>query len=86
VCRANVAAPAGSSGALHDLQLPGSGAPDYERHLASGIAAIGENAFDEREQPPRPAQQAQGAVTILNIGRMHDDIHCDFPVLNLRTV
>lgn len=65
---------AASSGALYDLQFPGSGAPDDARHLASGIAAIGENAFDEREQPPRPAQQAQPAVTILNVGRMHDDI------------
>ena len=61
-------------GSLHDLQLPCSCAPDNERHLLSGIATISKDAFDEREQSSCPAQQQQGAVTVLNIGGMNDNV------------
>ena len=61
-------------GSLHDLQLPCSCAPDNERHLLSGIAPISKDAFDEREQSSCPAQQQEGAVTVLNIGGMNDNV------------
>jgi hypothetical protein len=34
-------------GSLYDLQLPSSGAPDHDRHLFTGIAAISKDALDE---------------------------------------
>src|SRR5271156_5222570 len=61
-------------GSLHDLQLPCSCSPDSERHLVSGIATISKDAFDKREQSPCPAQQQQGAVTVLNIGGMNHNV------------
>ena len=61
-------------GSLHNLQFPCSGAPDDERHLLSGIATIGKDAFDKGEQSSRPTQQMEGAITILNIGGMNDDV------------
>ena len=45
-----------------------------ERHLASRVSAVGKDALDEREQSSRPTQQMEGAVTVLNIGRMNDDV------------
>ena len=59
---------------LHDLQFPCSCAPDDERHLLTGIATISKNALDEWEQSSRPAQQMECSVTVLNIGRMDDDV------------
>jgi hypothetical protein len=50
------------------------GAPHDERHLVSGISAIGENALDEREQSARPAQKMECSVTVLNVGRMNNDV------------
>ena len=38
------------------------------------VSAIGEDALDEREQPTRLLQQGQGAVPILEIGRV--DLRC----------
>ena len=45
-----------------------------QRHLASRVSAISKDAFDEREQSSRPAQQVEGAITVLNIGGMNDDV------------
>lgn len=39
--------------ARHDLELPAAGPGDERSHLGSGIAAIGDDALDERETPPR---------------------------------
>ena len=64
----------GSVRSLDDLQSPSTGAPHRHRHFASGISAISKNAFDEREQSSRPTQQLQGAITVLNIGGMNDDV------------
>ena len=61
-------------GSLHDFQLPCSGAPHNERHLVSGISAIGKNALDEREQSARPAQKMECSITVLNVGRMNNDV------------
>ena len=60
-------------GSLHDFQLPCSGAPHNERHLVSGVSAIGKNALDEREQSARPAQKKECSITDLNVGRMNND-------------
>jgi len=64
----------GSIGSHHDLQLPRSGARDDESHLLAAVAAVCEDAFDEGKQPPRPAQQFEGAVAILDIGGKNDDV------------
>src|SRR5262245_6126300 len=45
----------GSMGSLHDFQLPCTGAPHDQRHLVSGISAIGKNALDERVSRTSPA-------------------------------
>ena len=51
-----------------------TGAPNGQCHLASGISAISKNVFDEREQSSGSAQQMESTITILNVGRMNDDI------------
>jgi len=61
-------------GSLHDFQLPSPGPPHNERHLVSGISAIGKNALDEREQSARPAQKMECSITVLNVGRMNNDV------------
>jgi hypothetical protein len=38
------------------------------------ISANGKNEFDEREQSSCLAQQMESTVTVLNVGRMNDDI------------
>ena len=42
-------------------------------HLGSGVAAIGDDAFDERKAPPRLPKQRFGAVAVLDIGGMDID-------------
>ena len=61
-------------GPLHDLQLPGTGAGNGRRHLWPLIAAVGEDALDEREPAAGPAQQLDRAVAILHVGRMDHDV------------
>ena len=63
----------GRVGSLHDLQFPGSGAPDDECHLLARIPAIRKDPLDEGKHAPRPTQQVEGAITILNVSRMNDD-------------
>jgi hypothetical protein len=62
------------AGSLYDLQLPRSGAPDCERHLFTGIAAVSKDALDKWKRSSRPAQQLKCSITVLNIGRMNDDV------------
>jgi hypothetical protein len=38
------------------------------------VAAVRVDALDEGEQPTRPAQQIEGAVAVLNVGGMDDDV------------
>jgi hypothetical protein len=45
--------------------------------LFSGISAIGENALDERDQSARPAQKMECSITVLNVGRMNNDVQQD---------
>ena len=57
-------------GALDDLQhhwLIG----EVGSKLVAGIAAIGEDVSDEREEAPRPADETCRAITILNACRDH---------------
>jgi hypothetical protein len=61
-------------GALDDLELPGAGLGDCCRHFGALIGAIGEDRLDEREQPARPAQQRAGAVAVLHVGGMDNDV------------
>lgn len=60
--------------ALDDLERPAAGAGDERAHLRPGVAAIGDDALDEREAPPRLAQQRLGAIAILDIGGMDVDV------------
>src|ERR1700677_4403602 len=64
----------GSARSLDDLHSPSAGVPYSECHLASGIAAISKDAFDEGEQSSCSAQQMESTITVLNVGRMNDDI------------
>ncbi len=64
----------GNVRSLDDLQAPSTGAPNGQCHLASGISAISKNVFDEREQSSGSAQQMESTITILNVGRINDDI------------
>ena len=64
----------GNVRSLDDLQAPSTGSPYGQCHLASGISAISKNVFDEREQSSGSAQQMESTITILNVGRMNDDI------------
>ena len=64
---------AGSIGSLHDLQLPCPCAPDDECHLSASVSTISKDAFDEGKHSSCPAQQVEGAITILNISRMNND-------------
>ena len=61
-------------GSLHDFQRPGAGAGDGRRHLRPLIAAVGEDALDEREPAAGPAQQLDRAIAILHVGGMNDDV------------
>jgi len=45
-----------------------------ERHLLACVSAISKDTLDEGKQSPCPAQQMEGAITILNISRMNDDV------------
>ena len=59
-------------GALDDLQdhrLIG----EFSGELFSGVAAVGKDAGDEDEQPPRPADEIGGTVAILHARRDHAD-------------
>jgi len=61
--------------AFDDLQLPGAGLGDGSGRLGSLIASIGVDALDEGEQASgAPIEDQPGAVAILHIGAMDDDI------------
>ena len=60
-------------GALDDLECPGADLGDGVGRLLA-LAAVGEDAFDEREQASRPAQQWNGSVTILDIAGSDEDV------------
>ena len=61
-------------GAFDDLQLPCAGPGDDGGHLRASIAAIGKDAFDERELTAGSAQEIGGAVAILHAGGMDRDV------------
>ena len=59
---------------LDDLDPPG-GIGHGPPQLLAAVGAIGEDRLQEGKQPAGPAiQDQQGAVTILDIGRMHDHV------------
>jgi len=62
-------------GALDDLDGPRAGLGDGRGHLRSLVAGVGEDALKEREETPcAPIEDKPGAVAILHIGRVDDDI------------
>ena len=61
--------------AFDDLQLPGASLGDGSGRLGSLIASIGEDALDEGEKASgAPIEDQSGAVAILQIGAMDDDV------------
>ena len=60
--------------AFHNLKFPCSRARHDESHFLAAIASVGEDALDEGEQPTRSAQQREGAIAILYVGGMHNDV------------
>ena len=61
-------------GALDDLDLPSAGIGHDVGHPGPLIAGIGEDLDDRGEAAGGVAQQAPGAVAILNAGAMDDDV------------
>ncbi len=61
-------------GALDDLQTPSAGARDRGGHSRPLIAAVRIDARDEREAASGPAQEIQGAVAVLDVGGVDDDV------------
>ena len=61
--------------ALDDFQFPATRLGDDGRRLRSLIASIGEDALDEGKQAARaPVEHPSGAIAILDVGGMNDDI------------
>ena len=61
-------------GSFDDFDFPSPCSLDERPHLGAGIAAVGDNALDEREAPPRLSQQCLGAVAVLDVGGVHVDV------------
>ena len=57
--------------ALHDLQRPRSRAGYQRGHLRPLIAAVGDDARDEREARTCLTQKPSGPIPVLHAGRMH---------------
>ena len=61
--------------ALDDLNLPGAGLGDGDSCFRSLITGIGEDALDKGEEAARaPIENEPGAIAILHVGRMDDDV------------
>jgi hypothetical protein len=61
-------------GALDDLQPPRAGARNRRGHPRPLIAAVRVDARDEREAAAGPAQKIVGAVAVLDVGGVDDDV------------
>lgn len=61
-------------GTLDDLELPIASSGHDGGHPGSLIAGIGEDFGDRRKAASGVAQQAAGAVAILHVGAMDDDV------------
>src|SRR5919205_328464 len=54
-----------------DIPGPPAARPGHGlRGRLASVGAVGEDALDEGEQPPRSAQQRDGAVAVLDVGRL----------------
>lgn len=58
-------------GALDDLDLPVTERPHRGGRSGTLVRAVGGDARDERERPARLFEQRQGAITILDVGRVN---------------
>ena len=61
-------------GALDDVQPPRTGLGDHLGHFRPLAATISVDAIDEGEGAASLSQHDSGAVTVLNIGGMDDDV------------
>lgn len=59
---------------LDDLYLPASRGANHRCCLCSRVSAIGEDALDEREARTGALQKIDGSVSVLNVGRKHNDV------------
>ena len=61
--------------AVDDLDGPGAGLGECGSEPARVIAGVGEDALDEGEEAARaPVEHQPGAIAILDIGWMNDDV------------
>jgi hypothetical protein len=62
-------------GALDDFERPGAGFGDGRGQGSALVAGVGEDALDEGEEVSRAAVEDEpGAVAVLDVGRMDDDV------------
>ena len=61
--------------ALDDLHRPSPGGGDSGGHARSLVAAIADDALDEREQAACASQRLVGAIAVLDVGAMDEDAH-----------
>lgn len=59
---------------LDDFNLPASRGANHGCCLCSRVSPIGEDALDEREARTVSLQKIDGSVSVLNVGRKHDDV------------
>src|ERR1019366_7695770 len=63
--------PLGRVGSLDDFDIPAAIADECLFKLRSGIAAVGKDVAQPRQQRADRCQQRQRAVAVLNVGGMH---------------
>lgn len=61
-------------GSLDDLEVPGAQGLHRSGCSVTLIAAVRENALDERKDPSNRLKYKQSAITILNAGRVYDNL------------
>ena len=61
-------------GAFDDVEFPRSRTRDERAHLGALVAAVGDEAFDERKPLASLAKQRFRTIAILNVGSMDVDV------------
>ena len=57
-----------------DFNFPTSRGANHRCRLCSRVATVGKDALDEREAGTSPLQKVDGCMSVLNVGRQHDDV------------
>lgn len=59
---------------LHDFNLSTSRGANHRCRLCSRVATISKDTLDEREAGTGQFQKIHGGMSVLNVGRKHDDV------------